>query len=94
MKKKREYLHILKGKDGKISGKRLLGTTLILAGIHIGYYGLFKDRDLSAIAVLCGTYFGAGLALWGITAWATNQQSANSSEIDETNPNKIDNPDE
>lgn len=85
MKRKKDYLHILKGKDNKFSGKRVLGTILILTGIHIGYYGIFKDKDLSDIAMLCGTFFGAGLALWGITAWATNNRER--IELDETNPN-------
>lgn len=88
MRRKRDYFHILKGKDNRFSGKRVLGTILILAGIHIGYYGLFKNSDLSQIAMLCGTYFGAGLAMWGITAWTNNQQDQIISNVDETNPNK------
>jgi len=71
----RDLRHIFEGKDGKLSGKRILGTLLILCGIHIGWHGVVNCTDsLADIVMMVGTFFGAGLAMWGITSWDNRMQ--------------------
>lgn len=62
------------GEDNKPSGKRILGTALILSGIYLGYYGVkYRFDRLDPVTMLVGVFFGAGLAFWGITTWSTLQ---------------------
>ena len=62
------------GNDGMLSGKRILGTLLILMGMYLGWYGVvYRFEKLDPITMLIGVFFGAGLAFWGITSWTSIQ---------------------
>lgn len=67
-------LNPIEGDDGKPSIRRILAALLILSGIYLGYYGVrYRFEKLDPITMLIGVFFGAGLALLGITSWSTLQ---------------------
>lgn len=78
-------IHPLEGNDGKLSGKRLLGTLLVLYGIKMAWHGVaYCMEHLPDITMLVGTLLGAGLAFWGITEWGRVQDTKNSTDITTT----------
>jgi heme/copper-type cytochrome/quinol oxidase subunit 3 len=68
--------HPMEGNDNKLSGKRVMGTALIIMGMRVAWIGFQKYLGggvptLSEVVLLVTTLLGAGFALWGITAWST-----------------------
>lgn len=74
------------GEDNKLSGKRILGSLLILSGIYLGYYGVkYRFDHLDPVTMLVGVFFGAGLAFWGITTWSTLKTMQSNKSDNENN---------
>lgn len=72
------FIHPLEGEDGKLSGKRLLGSILIIFGVRMAWYGvLYCVNNLPDVTMMVGTLLGAGLAFWGITEWGRQQDIKN-----------------
>lgn len=70
----RYFSNLIEGDDNKPSIKRVLAAALILSGIYLGWYGVkYRFEKLDPITMLIGVFFGAGLALLGITSWSTIQ---------------------
>lgn len=48
--------------SGDVSTVRLMSVCSLLAGIAIGLYGVYKGKDLSGIAQVCGVFVGSAFA--------------------------------
>lgn len=78
-------LHMFEGTDGKLSGKRFLGTFLIISGSRLAWYGVIHCLDhLADVTMLVSSLLAGGLAFWGITAWANMKDSQMNRTIDST----------
>lgn len=88
----RYLLNAIEGEDNKLSLKRILAASLIISGIYLGWYGVkYRFEKLDPITMLIGVFFGAGLALLGITTWSTvkSMQMNNTSDSTTTTENSI-----
>ncbi len=76
-------LHMLEGNDNKLSGKRVLGTALIVMGMIIGIHSVWICSDNTGNdTMMVGAFFGAGLAFWGITTWSSVKEMQMNSSTD------------
>lgn len=70
-------IHPLEGTDGKLSGKRIIGTCLAIVACYIGVHGVkHAIEHIDSIAILVGTFLMSSALFWGITSVADfkNQQ--------------------
>lgn len=87
----RYLLEPIEGDDNKLSGKRMLGSAAVIAGIKIAWYAVKHCIDqLPNITMLITALFGCGLAFWGIAAWQTKSNKSMNNTIDNASTTSAD----
>ena len=72
------------GKDGKLSGRRILGFLLVFKAMQLADYGVHNClTELANITMLVGTFLGFAAALWGLTTFQSIKENTNSGTITE-----------
>ncbi len=100
MKKRQNLLdYLLVGVEddfGQFSGKRALGTFLIIVGIALTSLVSYRNGDkISEQTMLIAPLFVTGLSFWGLTSWQslqTRKQDSNESISKEVIKQDVDNP--
>jgi hypothetical protein len=47
--------------DSEVSSMRVMSMISLLTGCYIGISGLYQGKNLSELAILCGTFLGAAM---------------------------------
>lgn len=55
----KEFVLKLLSSSGEVSAMRIMSVFSLLIGAVVGLYGVFKGKDLSGLAQVCGVFVGA-----------------------------------
>lgn len=64
------------GPDGKLSGRRILGTVSILGGIGLEAAAQFQAGDILQRLLPGAICLMAGMLMWGLVSWQNIQDAA------------------
>jgi hypothetical protein len=58
----KDWLKGLFENNGKVSSMRVMSMISLLTGCYIGISGLYQDKNLSELSILCGTFLSSSMA--------------------------------
>lgn len=64
------------GQDGKLSGRRILGTISILGGLALEAAAQFQEGDILQRLLPGAICLLAGMIMWGLVSWQNIQDAA------------------
>lgn len=67
------YLKKLLSTSGEASTMRLMSIASFIVGSAIGCYGVYKGKDLSGLAQVCGVFVGSAFAAKTIQKFAEKE---------------------
>ena len=64
------------GEGTEVSSMRVMSFGSVVCAMLIAFYGMWSQKDLSQLAVLCGAFLGAGMGGKAVQKFAETKDDA------------------